>query len=445
MPGRKNKSYKLGYYIPKTFKDNHSTLDSAYPNSVYRDSVQHNDLPVDKTKNRRKLPPLPTDMDNSRRPMIIGDKKTMVNPRVENTRNSISNSPDIEPADTLSHGYQMTCNPLYHSSTTTLNSESPPAPLRHALSSTDLDESSLDQISQNMEEMSIEIPPELANTETQNPLFNADISESTKSQDIPNQLTVVATVESDYLSQKTQLQSCSDESDEPFIPEPDYDEDEITIDFKSEDCDKISSSINSGTLLYKDYEGEDFGQYISDEEEHIENIGYTWRKNIRHNYPRQDHSRKARTEVKRQRPTSQRTAQKLFKSAPKMKVSTVRQNLRDFSFADAKISLGNAASHAYNNRYKKNTEVTAEDEQFLRSRHSYEQFLRSRFSQNMDGEPQNWSQKEIESHRNYEKALGLDFTGKLSRRFKSGKDALVGRLTTKFRRKSDASYQIPED
>lgn len=442
MPGRKNKSYKLGLYIPKSFQDNQPALDNSYSNFGFRDSGQYNDFPLDKNKAQRKLPPIPTDMDNRTR-MSISDKKTLVNPVIENRRNSISNSLGIVPAETRPQGYQTTHNPIYDSSTTTLNSESSPTLVRRALSSTD--ESSLDQVSQNMEEMSLEIPSELANKSTQNPLYHPDISESVKSQGMPNQLTVVATVESDYFSQKTNLQSSLEENDEPFIPEPDYDEDEITIDFKNEDCDQVTSSINSGTLLYKDYEGEDFGQYISDEEEHIENLGYTWRKNIRHNYPRQDHSRKAKTEVKRQRLSSQRSAQKLFKSAPKMKGSTMRQNLREFSFADAKISLANTVSQVYNNRYKKNTEVTAEDEQFLRSRHSYEQFLHNRFSQSFDGESQNWSQKEYEKHRHYEKSLGLDFTGKLSRRFKNGKDALVGRLTTKFRRKSDSSYQIPED
>lgn len=427
MFGSKNKSYKFGLYVPKAFKDNYPELNAAYANFGYRDTEQ--------SKVKRKLPPIPTEMDNSRISMTIGNSVKPISPLAQDMYTISTDPPEMRP-----HGYQTTHNPLYNSSSTTLDSDSSSiTPTRHFSSSTDADEPSVAQLSHDMQDMSLQLPSELTNTVTENPLFISDSNNSIK-KDTSNQLTVVATMESDYLLKKTNLQSVSEDSDELFIPEPDYDEDEFTIDFKSEDADKLAYNRNSGSTLYKDYEGEDFGQYLSDEDDQTEDIGFTWRKNIRHNYPR-----KARTEVKRQRSSNQKRAEKLFKSAPKMKGGTVRQNLREFSFADAKISLGKTFKEFSNNRYKKNTEVTADDEHFLRSRNSYEQFLGIRFSQSLEGGNQNWSHKDIDNQKNFERALDLDFTGKLTKKFKISRDSIVGRLTTKLRRKSESSLKIPEN
>ncbi|XP_014773718.1 homeobox protein 4 [Octopus bimaculoides] len=250
-----------------------------------------------------------------------------------------------------------------------------------------------------------------------------------------NRMTVAATVEPDYLSRRNLLNSnlMDNEYEEIYIPEPDYDEDEVTLNFKNEDFGNTDSQENSPRQLFKNYEGEDFGKYLSDEEDFVDTNGYTWRKNIQY-HTISPASQKANTEIKRNRPKTTKTAQAMFKSAPKIKGNIIRHNLRDFSYADTKISVkpSNAKPES---RYQKKQEKFTDDDDFMRTKNSYEKFLSTRLVN--DNRGTQWTAKELETRFNENQA-----ESKPPKRTKNGNNTIVGRLTSKLRPKSDTNYYM---
>ncbi|XP_013071711.2 uncharacterized protein LOC106058759 [Biomphalaria glabrata] len=167
-------------------------------------------------------------------------------------------------------------------------------------------------------------------------------------------------------------------SEEVFIPAPDYDEEERTLDFTSEDTDDPDSPEGGqrnpkARPLSKVYDGEDFSQYLSDDDDNNVELRQKSNKNTL--------TRKS---------TSEAAKPKLNQKHLMFKQNTLGKNkrhssgsvpgfnsVRHFSYADSKFGTkgrNTSKSMAF-------TELTDEGDVFLSANSqqgSYESFLRSR-------------------------------------------------------------------
>ncbi|XP_076462368.1 uncharacterized protein LOC143294776 [Babylonia areolata] len=152
-----------------------------------------------------------------------------------------------------------------------------------------------------------------------------------------------------------------------YIPAPDYDEEEKTMIFSDEPDDDELSSEMSGKKIYREYYGEDFSQYLSDDENGLDDI--------LHRHSRSSHmvDRKSKTEVKR---NHYKKRDSLAGKDKKDKGFQGSSSLRNFSYADSKFGTL-TASHR---RPSVNSlsEKTEEAELFVNTGSSYEHFLCSK-------------------------------------------------------------------
>ncbi|KAH9515386.1 hypothetical protein Btru_014316 [Bulinus truncatus] len=167
-------------------------------------------------------------------------------------------------------------------------------------------------------------------------------------------------------------------SGDPFIPAPDYDEEERTLDFASEDTDDPDSPGDSQRNpkirpLSKVYHGEDLSHYLTDEDED--------RVELRQKSNKSTLSRKSSSET-----AKPKLAQKhsMFKQNPQGKnkrhstgTNPGFSSVRNFSYADSKYGT-KGRSKSKNSPF---TELTDDADVFLTANaheSSYESFLRSR-------------------------------------------------------------------
>lgn len=166
----------------------------------------------------------------------------------------------------------------------------------------------------------------------------------------------------------------------PYIPPPDYEDEEMTLDFEDE-YDQVGECKRNSNV-YKEYEGEDFGKYIEDDYEFD-----APQKMIRP--PR--HGRKIAS-----RPAPPRNTQPVKTKHPDKKVvkskkrqapdpNAKRNTIRDFSFSDSKIGWGDRTvkSTTAKGRYIKHSKDRRrvdDPETFgkVAGPGSYEEFLRVR-------------------------------------------------------------------
>lgn len=165
----------------------------------------------------------------------------------------------------------------------------------------------------------------------------------------------------------------------PYIPPPDYDEDELTMDFN----DDVESVDNS--KIYKEFDGEDFAKYLSDDEDY-EFDHYTWRKNIRYR-PKHRSKGPAPPRPKSEISFSQNKKSKggalkpLGKPKHEQNIKSIsRSTIRDFSFADSKLNADRTVrSTSAIGRLAKRGKDRPRIET---SEGSYEEFLRMRQTEN---------------------------------------------------------------
>lgn len=155
-----------------------------------------------------------------------------------------------------------------------------------------------------------------------------------------------------------------------FIPPPDYDEDETSFQFTG----RVSgSAVHGDAQVYKDYTGEDFSQYLSDDE--IDLNGVAMRKK------RSSHAtdRKSKTEAKRSQ-YKKRDSLPQKSSGKKKKSDSIKgeSSLRNFTFADSKIGTVRQDSDNKRRSLSSLAEGFAEADVFVNSGSSYETFLRTR-------------------------------------------------------------------
>lgn len=169
----------------------------------------------------------------------------------------------------------------------------------------------------------------------------------------------------------------------PYIPPPDYDDEELTMMFEDEEyiepaIDYNTTKRNSTSHLYKEYEGEDFGRYMQEDDYEFDAPRRMPRPppNGRH------YVRKGKAPSKPQKLSN--TDKKSAKSKKKQAEKDMKRNtIRDFTFSDSKIGWGDRTvkSTSAKGRYIKhnkdrkrvdNPEMFGQDS----GPGSYEEFLR---------------------------------------------------------------------
>lgn len=443
----KNKSFKPNSFSPENVKNKDTSTNVKSVNSIFKISTfKKNPIKVT-TFNDDDMEINSNTMAASNGFLLLGRNEPN---HLEKTPNKASNDSSDHPNNFLPFDpdpldYKVRDNPLYQTYTLFEKPSDPPTTEYHdvldSLQSTD----QTGDISRNIGDLSLNKDQKTILQHTDKTLYESvnqkvyannfdGLNKESKLSD-NNRKKVTATVEPDYLSQRNLLNSnlMDNEYEEIYIPEPDYDEDEVTLSFKNEDFGNTDSQENSPGQLFKNYEGEDFGKYLSDEEDIVDTNGYTWRKNIQYQTIKPT-SQKANTEIKRNRPKTPKTAQAMFKSAPKIKGNIIRHNLRDFSYADTKISV-KPANGKTESRYQKKQEKFTDDDDFMRTKNSYEKFLSTRLVNNNQGKQ--WTAKELETRFNECQA-----ESKPLKRTKNGNNTIVGRLTSKLRPKSDTTNDM---
>lgn len=210
---------------------------------------------------------------------------------------------------------------------------------------------------------------------------------------------------SSYVSRRRNNSQSSHASDDeyPYIPEPDYEEHERTMNFdyvENNDQPIAPPRRNRNRKVVQENDGEDFSKYMEDDDGFHEQP-FTWRKNIKH----------ARTpNAKTKQPPIQKSkySERSMMSAPKLKPvkkpktkaetqhgSMKRQTLRDITYADCKMGIDDrtirsvkstSAGGRYIKRGKERTMIVDGDtgaggyEEFLRMRHKEDGSLESNSS-----------------------------------------------------------------
>ena len=180
------------------------------------------------------------------------------------------------------------------------------------------------------------------------------------------------------------------ESEEPYIPEPDYDEDEVTMSF--DEYAEIPSRRPTGNdrpEMRPKFPGEDYSQYLSEDEDYFSDNTFTWRKDIHYRRKGSSQQGKQRPMSHPQKPAHRDRPRKshgnlkpVGKPKRDSKVEHIKRNtIRDFSFSDSKIGFGDRTvnSTSAKGRYEKRNKGRPRIEG---SEGSYEEFLRMRQNEN---------------------------------------------------------------
>ena len=178
----------------------------------------------------------------------------------------------------------------------------------------------------------------------------------------------------------------------PYIPPPDYDDEEVTMTFEDEERDEFEVNHQHGRV-FKEFEGEDFARYLRDEEDYE----FDRPQPVRHmkgRAPPRPHAHDNRFHKKPEKPKK-----KSKRKEPDMK----RNTIRDFTFSDSKIGWGDrtvkstSAKGRYIKREKDRKRIDTNFDKHEKSdRGSYEEFLRIRNGMGPPAESPNSSDSGVE-------------------------------------------------
>ena len=189
----------------------------------------------------------------------------------------------------------------------------------------------------------------------------------------------------------------NEEDGMPYIPPPDYDDEEITMDFDDEpEFDTSRFRNNRPYSVVKDYEGEDFSKYLNDDLDY--EIEQSRRKKSNRPPDRLDQKFLPRPPPREGKKGNKQ--KKKSRKEPEMK----RNTIRDFTFSDSKIGWGDrtvkstSAKGRYIKREKDRRRIditeNTEDRSTAPSSGSYEEFLRMK--NKMDKDSPNSSDSGVE-------------------------------------------------
>jgi hypothetical protein len=196
---------------------------------------------------------------------------------------------------------------------------------------------------------------------------------------------------------RVMMMMIADEPEVVFIPAPDYDEEEKTMMLEEEDGDPdlYLDPAHRGQRVYREYQGEDFAQYLSDED----TPQMTQTLTARHRrFNMNGVERRAKTEAKRPHYKKRdsmlspggghhhnhqhhKSGKKHGKEKDNRDGFSGSHSLRDFSFADSKFGTVNGRNkrHSLPQSLSSNHDLSAQEaEMFVETESSYEQFLHQR-------------------------------------------------------------------
>ncbi|KAK3611967.1 hypothetical protein CHS0354_011624 [Potamilus streckersoni] len=166
----------------------------------------------------------------------------------------------------------------------------------------------------------------------------------------------------------------------PYIPPPDYDEEEKTMTFEDEEDNDRHYHMNRANEIFKQMQEDDFGKYISNEEDYeFDSLPVTSRR-MKMTQPMSNQHQKRKSAV----PTPSKP-DSLFKTPKKPKEGLYqRSTIRDFTYSDSKIGWGDrtvrstSAKGRYIKREKGRKKLS--DQQYVEQQTSntYEEFLNTR-------------------------------------------------------------------
>lgn len=163
----------------------------------------------------------------------------------------------------------------------------------------------------------------------------------------------------------TEQRKKEEEPDGVYIPAPDYEEEEMMMAIPEEPEEDYPGKQQRPTKVFKEYAGEDFGQYLSDDENGYEEILR------RASRPNLQMDNRSKTEVKR--PQNKKREPLPMKNK---KDKSGFSSLRNFSYADSKF--GTITGQKKNPNHASRPEGSKEAEMFVNTGDSYEQFLYSK-------------------------------------------------------------------
>lgn len=157
----------------------------------------------------------------------------------------------------------------------------------------------------------------------------------------------------------------------PYIPPPDYDDEEVTMTFGEEERDHFEQDFEK-SRVYKEFQGEDFARYLRDDED----------------YEFDSRPSSARSMKGKPAPRPPKHDNRFIKKGDKPKKKSKRNEndikrntIRDFSFSDSKIGWGDrtvrstSAKGRYIKREKDRKRIDTHEQS---GPGSYEDFLRVR-------------------------------------------------------------------
>lgn len=215
------------------------------------------------------------------------------------------------------------------------------------------------------------------------------------------------------------------EDEEPngvFIPDPDYDEEEKTIVLAEEPEEDAAvsprHSPRRGQKVYKEYAGEDFSQYLSDDEadsgiDHLR----------RQRRPMHIMERKSKTEAKRPHYKKRESLPPKLADNRNSKGFGGSASLRDFTYADSKFATLRGGSDKKRNSLG-SIPQDGEAELFVNTGSSYETFLRTKNGEVMDN---------FSTDSGFETDRG-GHPGELPARYSHSRDSVWKRMTWKLKK-----------
>ena len=200
-----------------------------------------------------------------------------------------------------------------------------------------------------------------------------------------------------------------------YIPAPDYDEEEKTMSFADDPDDEHLINARRAKQVYKEYDGEDFAQYLSDEEISMEEVLSRSRR------PVPVVERKAKTEAKR---TNYKKRESLLGKNKNKSISGA-SSLRDFSYADSKF--GTVSGSKKRQSMPTLPEGSKEAELYVGNDASYEEFLRIKNGEAVMSRDHQYVQPQ---------------SGEFRRSSHTSKDTLWKKFTWKFKKPVNNSFNV---
>lgn len=250
------------------------------------------------------------------------------------------------------------------------------------------------------------------------------------------------------------LRSQGDQKSYPYIPPPDYEDEEVTIDFDEEVEEFLEMRRNNtnNARVFNELEGEDFGKYLEDDYEFDVPARRAPRPPNQSQFGKVRQAPKPPKQQKYNKHPDNKKAAKQKKKQEKRETSMKRNTIRDFTFSDSKIGWGDRTvkSTSAKGRYikrEKDRKRIDNGGQFVQNGEpgSYEEFLRAKNGIPLESPNSSDSGVEMgEDSRTMEEMYMKNQPRQMREGSKYDKPTVWQRLTWRFKKSVTVTRQEPE-